>query len=240
MRILYIFIPICIYIMGCKQSTVERDQLTSKEDTIGKYLLERAQLDIEKTQGSTFNIFTDQIPTHRYVVDTTHSSVQFSVRHWGIYDVIGRIESYEMVIHYDRVDFTDMIVEVRLRPTSINMPNKEMANHLKIDKFGFFEVTKFPTIVYKSTKIELVSDSIYKLTGDMTIKDTTKEVVFDVTFNGYADPQNRKTPGFTIIGKINRLDFDLGGAELLPGNGLPMIGNVVYIRSNIRLIGNYD
>jgi len=240
MRIFYIIILIFISTQGCKNSTVESDQLTSKEDTIGKYLLERAKLDIEKTQGSTFNIFTDQIPMNKYVVDTTHSSVQFSVRHWGIYDVIGRFESYEMVVYYDRADFTDMIIEVRLRPVSINMPNKEMANHLKLDKFGFFEVSKYPRVVYKSTKIELVSDSIYKLTGNMTIKETTKEVVFDVTFNGYADPQNRLTPGFTINGKINRLDFDLGGAELLPGNGLPVIGNEVHIRSNIRLISNYD
>ncbi len=88
--------------------------------------------------------------------------------------------------------------------------------------------------------MEIVADGIYMLKGDMTIKEITKEVAFEVKFNGFTHPPTRTIPGFTINGKINRLDFGLGGNELLPGNGLPVIGNDVYITSNVRLIRNYD
>ena len=173
-------------------------------------------------------------------MDTTHSSIQFAVRHWGIYNVVGRLESYEVKVTYTKDDFTDMAVEALLRPASINMPNMEMAHHLKAAGFGFFEVEKFPEVVFKSTKIEMARDSFYRLTGNMTIKEITKEIVLDIKFNGYSHPPSKTTPGFTINGKINRLDFNLGGDELLPGNGLPMIGNEVHITSNVRLISEYD
>ncbi len=86
----------------------------------------------------------------------------------------------------------------------------------------------------------MARDSVYRLTGNMTTKEITKEIVLDVKFNGYTHSPSKTTPGFTINGKINRLDFNLGGDELLPGNGLPMIGNEVHITSNVRLISEYD
>lgn len=198
------------------------------------------QEEIDKKQGATFDIERADLPETRAVVDTTHSSVQFRVRHWGIYDVIGRLESYEMVVYYDKEDFTDLVLEARLRPASINMPNKAMAHHVKTEGFGFFDANTYPEVIFKSTGVEMVADSVYALTGDMTIKEITKEVVFTVKFNGYTYAPNKTIPGFTIHGQFNRLDFELGDEELLPGNGLPMIGHIVYITSNVRLITDYD
>jgi polyisoprenoid-binding protein YceI len=229
-----------LILTSCRKSLPESNQLVLEKDTINEYLIKSAQKDIVRSQDATFDIINQNVPENRYVVDTTHSSVQFRVKHWGIYDVIGRIESYEIVLYYDKVDFTDMVVEARINPQSINMPNKGMENHLKDDKFGFFEVSKFPTVIFKSHKMEIMGDSLYKLTGNMTIKQITKEVVFNVKFNGFAYAPNHTTPGFTINGAFNRLDFKLGNKELLPGNQLPMIGHYVYITSNIRLISDYD
>ena len=227
-------------VASCTQTNKNSNVHTESSNIDNTYLLKRAQQDIDKTQNSSFDLFSDFLPKNKYVVDTTHSSVQFRVRHWGIYDVVGRLESYEIVVYYDKEDFSDMVIEARMGPASINMPNKEMASHLKTEGFGFFDVNKYPEVIFKSTRMEMVSDSTFKLIGSMTIKETTKEVVFDVELNGYAYPPNKSMPGFTINGRINRLDFNLGGTELLPGNGLPMIGNDVYITSNIRLIKNYD
>lgn len=240
MKQVILFCLIVFSIAGCKRVTNGDVQLTSQKDSTSKILLNKAQEDIDRIQNATFNILTESLPINRYVVDTTHSSIQFRVRHWGIYDVIGRFESYEIVVHYDREDFKDMVIEARIRPVSINMPNQGMADHLKADKFGFFEINKYPTVLFKSTKMEIVSDSIFKLIGNMTIKEITKEMVLEMKLNGYAYPPNKSMPGFTVYGKFNRLDYKLGGTELLPGNGLPMIGNEIFIISNIRLISDYD
>jgi polyisoprenoid-binding protein YceI len=235
-----LFFLIILSLASCKRVKNSDVQLTLRQDSVGKVLLNKAQEDIDKKQSATFNILTESLPLNRYVVDTTHSSIQFRVKHWGIYDVIGRLESYEIVVHYDREDFKDMVVEARISPVSINMPNQGMANHLKVDKLGFFEIEKYPTILFKSTKMEILSDSIFKLIGNMTIKEITKEMVLEMKLNGYAYPPNKSMPGFTVYGKFNRLDYKLGGTELLPGNGLPMIGNEIFITSNIRLISDYD
>lgn len=240
MKQVLLFCLIILSLTGCKRVT-NRDVLqTTQKDSISKVLLNKAQEDIDRKQNATFNILYENLPINRYVVDTTHSSIQFRVKHWGIYDVIGRFESYEIVVHYDREDFKDLVLEAHIRPESINLPNQGMADHLKADKYGFFEINKYPSILFKSTKMEIVSDSIFKLSGNMTIKEITKEMVLEMKLNGYAYPPNKSMPGFTVYGKFNRLDYNLGGTELLPGNGLPMIGNEIFITSNIRLIGDYD
>ena len=131
-----------LILTSCKKSLPENNQLSTENDTINKYLFNSAQKDIDRIQHATFNIINQNVPVNRYVADTTHSSVQFRVRHWGIYDVIGRIESYEIVLYYDSVDFTDMVVEARINPQSINMLNKGMEDHLKADNFGIFVVSR--------------------------------------------------------------------------------------------------
>ena len=115
-----------------------------------------------------------------------------------------------------------------------------MASHLKATGFGFFEVGDHPEVVFKSTRTIMVADSTFQLIGNLTIKGITHEVIFDVKFNGYTHPPSKTIPGFTMNGSINRLDFNLGNAELLPGNQLPLIGEEVHITSNFRLIRNYD
>ena len=81
------------------------------------------------------------------------------------------------------------------------MPNNAMASHMKTEGFGFFEVTKYPEVVFKSTKMEMFADSVYKLFGHMTIKEITNEIVFDVRFNGFTHHPSKSTPGFTIHGR---------------------------------------
>lgn len=202
------------------------------------YLINRARSDSEHHRVMSTATPRDPDAKTRYIVDTTHSSVQFRVRHWGIYDIIGRLESYEMEVFYEQEDFLDMEVVGQFRPAGITMPNKDMAAHLQRE--GFFHTEAYPVFSFRSTSMEQVADSTYRLTGEMTIKDISREVVFDVQFNGFTHPPSRSTPGFTIHGQIDRLAFDLGGEELLPGNGLPLIGHTIYLTSNVRLISEYD
>ncbi len=235
-------IPILVSTLFLSCVEVDRHAEGPSEEVINDStaIFTLARQDIEKTHNASFDIEKARLPQNSYVVDTTHSSIQFRVRHWGIYDIIGRLESYEVVAYSDKDDFADMVVEARLRPASINMPNMEMANNLKGTGLGFFEVNEHPEILFKSTKVSMISDSVYHLIGNMTVKDITQEVTFEVKFNGFTHPPSKTIPGFTMNGTINRLDFNLGGTDLLPGNGLPMIGEEVHITSNLRLIRNYD
>jgi len=209
------------------------------EDDHASEVLRLATRDMERAKLVSTKSPDDQ-GLKRYIVDTTHSSIQFSVRHWGIYDVIGRLESYEINVSYTKDDFSDMTVEARFRPASINMPNKAMAHHVRTKGFEFFDTQDYPEVLFKSTRIEMIRDSVYKLFGEMSIKDITNDFFFNVKFNGYTHPPTKTGPGFTITGKISRQDFNLGGSDLLPGNALPLIGNEVYLTSNVRLISGYD
>ncbi len=116
-----------------------KDDRVKRDSSI---LLEKATRELEKVAPRSLNN-APTVDANKYLVDTTHSSIQFAVRHWGIYNVAGGLESYEVKVTYTKDDFTDMAVEALLRPASVNMPNMEMAHHLKAARLGFFEVEKF-------------------------------------------------------------------------------------------------
>ncbi len=235
-----VFIISMILIFHCRPSEESSIRKIETVENRSEYLLNRAVEEQNKNEIAGFKIIRDKLPVNQYLVDTTHSSIEFRVRHWGIYDVVGRIERYEVVVHFDQEDFSDLVVEARIKPAGINMPNKEMAQHLKAPGFGFFEIAKYPEVIFKSTGVEKIADSTFVLSGQLKIKEVIRPMHFDVHFNGYTHPPTRTTPGFTMHGKIDRLAFDLGDDELLPGNELPMIGHQVYITCNLRLIGAYD
>jgi polyisoprenoid-binding protein YceI len=100
----------------------------------------------------------------------------------------------------------------------------------------FFNAEQYPNITFKSTSFKKVKDNKYELKGELTIRDVTKNVTFDVTYGGQTkDAQGNVKAGFKATGKINRLDYKLKWNNLMD-SGAPVVSNEVRLSVNIVLL----
>ena len=167
--------------------------------------------------------------TTKWVLDPTHSEVQFKVKHLVISTVSGLFKSFEGSLETDNDDFQHSKVEFSLDVNSIDTTQVQRDEHLKSAEF--FDAEKYPKITFKSTALTKAGDD-YKLTGDLTIKDVTKPVTFDVEFGGSAaDFYGNTKAGFEVTGKINRKEFGL------TWDGVTEAGSIV-VGEDIKLFAN--
>jgi polyisoprenoid-binding protein YceI len=139
----------------------------------------------------------------KWVVDPAHSEFLFKVKHMMISTVTGRFESFNAVVEAQGEDFTNAAIQVEVEVDSINTNNEDRNNHLKSD--DFFNAERFPRITFNSTSFDGET-----LTGDLTIRDVTKEVSLQVESNGIAvDPYGQTKAGFELAGEISRKEFGL-------------------------------
>ena len=140
--------------------------------------------------------------------DPYHSSVNFTIKHSGISLVPGEFDQFEGTLVYAKPDITDAKIDFTVETKSINTGVEMRDNHLR--SADFFEVEKYPKMTFKSTKMELLKGNMYKLHGNLTIKDVTRPVVFDVTYGGSAkDQKGTDKVGFSASTSINRLDYNI-------------------------------
>jgi len=172
--------------------------------------------------------------TTKWVIDKSHSKVQFDVAHLVISEVTGQFKSFDGSVLSDKPDFSDAKIEVSIDVNSINTDDEKRDGHLKGP--DFFDANKYPKITFKSKSLKKVNNNLYKLTGDLTMHGVTKEVVLDVQFNGIKnDPWGNTKAGFKVTGKINRNDFGLKYNAPLEGGGV-LIGEEVNITCNLELL----
>ena len=166
-------------------------------------------------------------------LDKAHSSVGFSIKHMVISEVAGNFKDYDISFKSTKSDFTDASVDATIKVASINTDNEKRDGHLKTD--DFFNAEKFPLITFKSTSFEKVGENKYKITGDLTIRDVTKKVTFDATYNG-----SIKAPWGAVINSwkatlaINRFDYGLKWNKAIEAGGL-IVGDSVNITLNLEL-----
>ncbi|ARF17760.1 YceI family protein [Sporosarcina ureae] len=167
-------------------------------------------------------------------VDTAHSTVGFSVRHMMISNVKGTFNEFQGTIEADPEDLTGASIDFTIEANSIDTRKADRDNHLR--SADFFDVEKYPHLSFKATKIEETSKDTYDLTGDFTIRDTTKPVTFNVTYEGMAkDPMSGdQAAGFTGNTKINRRDFGLTWNAALETGGV-VVSDEVKINIEIQL-----
>jgi polyisoprenoid-binding protein YceI len=140
---------------------------------------------------------------NKWVIDPTHSEIGFKVKHMMISTVTGYFDKFDAVAYAEGDDFKNAEVEVTVDVTSVNTKQTDRNNHLKSD--DFFNAEKFPQMTFKSKSFDGAT-----LTGDLTIRDITKEVSLDVDFNGIAtDPYGQTKAGFEVSGEISRKEFGL-------------------------------
>jgi len=145
--------------------------------------------------------------TTKWLLDPTHSEVQFKVKHLVISTVSGAFKSFEGSLETDTEDFQNAKVNVTLDVNSIDTNQEQRDGHLKGAEF--FDAEKYPKISFTSTSLTKDGDD-YKLTGNLTIKGITKPVTLDVEYGGSAaDFYGNTKAGFDVTGKINRKEFGL-------------------------------
>lgn len=165
-------------------------------------------------------------------LDKVHSSVMFTVRHMVISEVTGSFKDFTIALKSTKDDFSDAEVQSTIIVGSLSTDNAMRDGHLKSD--DFFNAEKFPEINFKSTSFEKLGDHKYKITGDLTIRDVTKNVTFDAVLNGTLKTDRGVLSAWKATTTINRFDYNLKWSKTLETGGL-MVGQDVTITLNLEL-----
>ena len=173
--------------------------------------------------------------TKKWVIDPTHSEVQFKIKHLMITNVTGSFNLFNATVETTEEDFSKASVEFTAEVASINTGNEQRDGHLQSP--DFFDAAKYPTIKFVATKFESVDqDGSYELYGNLTIKEVTLPVKLDVEFGGVVkDPYGNIKAGFSIHGKINRKDFGLVWSPVTEAGSI-VVSDEVKIFCEIQLI----
>ncbi len=146
-----------------------------------------------------------------YTIDPNHTQTVFKWNHFGYSNPTANFDRIEGTITYDAADVTKSSVDVTIATASINSHVAKFDEHLK--SADFFDVEKFPTATFKSTKVEKAAEEgKFKVSGDLTIHGVTKPVTIDAKLNGASDHPMSKQPAIGFDGKltIKRSDYGLG------------------------------
>lgn len=167
-------------------------------------------------------------------IDTAHSHVQFTVRHMMISKVRGSFEAFSGTVEFDESNPTASTIDVEIEVGSINTREAQRDGHLK--SADFFDAESYPTMTFKSNRVEKVDDSHGRIIGDLTIKGVTKEVVLDVEYFGLAkSPWGTTSAGASASTKINRKDWGLSWNQALETGGV-LVGEEVKIDIEIEIV----
>jgi polyisoprenoid-binding protein YceI len=171
--------------------------------------------------------------TTKWIVDPTHSEVQFKIKHLVISTVTGAFNSFSGEVNSPDENFENATIEFALDVNSIDTNQTMRDDHLKSAEF--FDVEKFPAITFKSSSFKKVKGDDYQLSGTLTIKDVAKEVVLDAEFGGSAkDFYGNTKSGFEVTGKINRKEFGLTYNAVTETGGIAL-GDDIKLIANIQL-----
>jgi polyisoprenoid-binding protein YceI len=162
-------------------------------------------------------------------MDRSHSSIGFSVKHLVISDVAGQFKDFDLKLTTAKEDFSDLALEGTIKTASITTDNDRRDSHLKSD--DFFNAEKFPAIAFKSTSTKKVGDNQFKVEGDLTIRDVTKRVTWDVTYAGSAKAWGKTISAWKASLAINRFDYNLKWDKTIEAGGL-VVGEMVTISVN--------
>jgi polyisoprenoid-binding protein YceI len=172
--------------------------------------------------------------TNDWNIDATHSGINFSIRHVVISKVRGRFTKYMGKVELDEEDLTRSFVEATIDAASIDTGTPQRDDHLR--SADFFDVEKFPELRFRSSRIEKLDDARYRLTGELTIRDVTREISLEVEYGGRAtDPWGNQRIGFIATGSLDRKDFGLQWNQALETGGV-LVGNRVDIEIEVEAV----
>lgn len=172
--------------------------------------------------------------TTTWNIDNSHTLAEFSVRHLMISTVKGRFGEVSGKVVGDDADPARAQIEATINVASIDTREPQRDAHLR--SADFFDAENFPTLTFRSTRIEKGPGDDLKVTGDLTIRGTTREVVLDVTAEGRVkDPWGGERAGYSAKTKIKRSDFGLTWNMALETGGV-VVGDEVKIAIEVELV----
>lgn len=170
----------------------------------------------------------------KWVLDPTHSEIGFKIKHLMITNVSGNFNKFEVKAETNGDDFTSARVNADIEVESINTNNSQRDEHLRTA--DFFEAEKYPVITFRSTSIQKLDEETFNLIGDLTIKETTKQVKLTLEYGGITtDPYGNLKAGFSLTGKINRHEFGVTYNAVLETGGVAL-GEDIKINGEIQLV----
>ena len=171
----------------------------------------------------------------QWQIDPAHSAAHFSVRHLMISNVRGEFTKLTGTATTSASDPAKSSLDVTIEAASINTREPQRDDHLR--SADFFDVAKYPTLTFRSTRIEALSADHFKVTGDLTIHGVTKTVVLDVEGPTPAvkDPWGNLRAGASATTKINRKDFGLAWNGVTEAGGV-MVGDEIKIEIEVELV----
>jgi len=172
--------------------------------------------------------------TDRWEIDSSHSSVHFSVRHLVIAKVRGSFTRWSGTVHVPDGDFQKATVALTIDASSIDTGVADRDAHLR--SADFFDVAQYPELRFVATRVQPRSGADIDVVGDLTIKGITREVVLHVEQHGQAkDPWGNLRTAFTAKTSIDRQDFGLTWSQVLETGGV-MVGDRVEIEAEIEAV----
>lgn len=160
-------------------------------------------------------------------IDPAHSEINFKVKHLVVSTVRGSFNEFDAIIKTGKDDFSDAKFWFEADINSINANNEQRDNHLK--SADFFDADNNPKMTFGSSSVKKISDNELVVTGKLTLREITKEIVLNVIFNGIVTGFNDvKVAGFEVSTKLNRFDYGLKWNALTEAGGV-VVGNEVKI-----------
>lgn len=169
-----------------------------------------------------------------WTIDNAHSEVAFAVKHLMISTVRGRFANVSGQVDFPAGEYGDARVEVTIDAASIDTREDKRDAHLR--SADFFDVERFPTLTFKSRRVQAIKGDSFQLVGDLTIKGITREVVLDVDVEGFQkDPWGNQKAGFSASARVNRKDFGLTWNAALETGGV-LVGEDIKIALDVQLL----
>lgn len=169
-----------------------------------------------------------------WTVDPMHTQVEFSAKHMGIMTVKGHFTGVQAAINFTEDDFSASSVEATIAAGTLTTNDERRDTHLK--SADFLNVEQFPTIAFRSTRIEHAAHDQYKMTGDLTIRGITRPVTLDVVYSGQGkDPMGNVHAGFSAYTTLNRKDWGLTWNVALETGGL-LVGEQVKLALEVEAV----
>ncbi|HTQ55829.1 MAG TPA: YceI family protein [Bryobacteraceae bacterium] len=170
-----------------------------------------------------------------YTIEPAHSSAHFKVRHLMIANVRGEFSKVSGTVRFDPDNLAGSGITAEIDVASLNTREPDRDNHLR--SADFFDAANHPTMKFVSTKVEPDGPEGYTVSGDLTIRGTTRPVVLNVTgpTPEVKDPWGYTRRGAEAVARISRKEFGLHYNPLLEGGGV-MVGDQVEISLEVELV----
>jgi polyisoprenoid-binding protein YceI len=174
------------------------------------------------------------LPAATYQIDSAHSVAGFTVRHMMVSNVSGAFSKLSGTVDFDANNLPQSKIDVTIEAGSIDTRNPGRDTHLR--SADFFDVANYPTVTFKSTRVEKAGEGKYRAVGNLTMRGITKEVVLDVDGpTPEVQAQGGFRAGASATTKINRKDFGISWSRAMDSGGV-VVSDEVRINIEVELV----